>query len=184
MNYFNLDNNIIDLDTWKIIVQRERSTSYKYYTTNNGTVTDLCASLAYPSEDCRNNPNDPINILLKKFNNNLKMPEGKLVTFIKFNKGSGIFPHIDDAIKRSTTFAWAVNLDPIEFSPILFHDPDDKTKIVDRGYYKKEGIVFNTQKIHSVQPGDKERVSFQISFSNPIEEVYDLYLKGQLFDKN
>jgi hypothetical protein len=182
MNYFNLSEKIIDDETWKIILEREKIAKYKNYVTHNGTVTDLCASLAYPSEESRNDPSDPINILLQKFNSNLTMPDGKLVTFIKFKKGGGIFPHTDDAIKRYTTFAWAVNLNPVEFTPILFHDPMEKTKIIDRGYYKQEGIVFNTQKMHSVEPGSKERISFQISFSNPTEEVYDLYMTGQLLN--
>lgn len=182
MNYFNLKESIIDEATWQTILKYEKSAKYNTYVTEKGTVTQLQAALAYPSEESQQNASDPLNILLSKFNSKLVMNEEKILTFIKFNEGGGIFPHTDDARKRSTTFAWAVNLDSKYFLPILFHDPEDRSKIVDKGYYKPEGIVFNTQKVHSVEPSERKRVSFQISFSNPIEEVHELYMNGVLFN--
>lgn len=180
MNYFNLKEKIISEDLWSLILHREQNANYTRYITHNGTPTDLFASLAYPSKEAQEDLNDPLNIFIGKFNSKLIMPEGNMVAFIKFNKGCGIFPHIDDAIKRTTTFSWAVNLDPKRFVPILYHNPDNRSEVIDKGYYKEEGIVFNTQNVHSVEPSDNERITLQISFANPIDEVYELYIKGEL----
>jgi hypothetical protein len=181
MNYFNLKENIIDDKTWQVVLERESFAKYKTYITDNGTTTKLQAASAYPSENSKHDPLDPFNIILDKFNPKLVLNKEKFLAFIKFDAGCGIFPHTDDSLKRSTIFSWAVNLDSKYFEPILFHDLKDKSKIIDKGYYKKEGIVFNTQKVHSVEQSDRARISFQICFSNTIEEIYTLYTNGELF---
>lgn len=181
MHYFNLLENPIGPEIWNVILEREKRAQYFYYKTYSGTETDLSYADAYITQENKSNPEDPLNLLLKKFNPKLRMHEDKVVAFIKFGAGGGIFPHTDDNPKRSTVFAWAVNTDPENFVPILFHDPEDKS-IVDRAYYTEEGLVFNTQSVHSVEPSNLPRISLQICFHNPIEEVYDLYRKGELFD--
>lgn len=181
MHYFNLRENPIDENTWSVVLEREKQAQYFSYTTYKGTQTDLSFADAYVTQENKLNPEDPLNLILKKFNPKLIMHEDKVVAFIKFGAGGGIFPHTDDNPKRSTVFAWAVNTDPRNFVPILFHNPEDKS-IVDRAYYTYKGLVFNTQSMHSVKPSSLDRISLQICFYNPIEEVYDLYRKGELFD--
>lgn len=180
VNYFNLKENPINASIWNTIIDRESRAKYFSYTTDKGTPTNLSYASAYLNDESKSDPSDPLNILLNKFNKNLVM-EDKLVAFIKFKAGSGIFPHTDDSLKRSTIFAWAVNTAPANFVPILYHDKDTQ-EVIDKAYYTNEGIVFNTQNMHSVEPHALDRVSLQLCFYNPIEEVYDLYKNGKLFD--
>lgn len=181
MNYFNLIENPIDIEIWNTVLEREKQAQYFSYDTYRGTKTDLSFADAYLTKENKNNPLDPLNLLLDKFNPKLVMHEDKVVAFIKFDAGGGIFPHTDDNPKRSTVFAWAVNSDPENFVPILFHNPEDKT-VIDKAYYTEEGLVFNTQSMHSVEPSSLPRISLQICFYNPIEEVYELYRNGELFN--
>lgn len=181
MHYFNLLENPIDQDTWNVILEREKQAQYFSYNTYKGTKTDLSFADAYITKENKSNPFDPLNLLLDKFNSKLVMHEDKTVAFIKFNAGGGIFPHIDDHLKHSTIFSWAVNTDPKNFEPIAYHD-ENNFDVIEKAYYSAEGLVFTTQKYHSVQPSILPRISLQVCFYNPIEEVYNLYTKGELFN--
>ena len=181
MHYFNLIENPIDVEIWNTILERQTQAQYFSYNTYRDTKTDLSFADAYITKENKTNPLDPLNILLAKFNQKLVMHEDKVVAFIKFDAGGGIFPHTDDNLKRSTVFAWAVNTAPTNFVPILFHNPEDKS-VVDKAYYTEEGLVFNTQSMHSVEPSNLDRISLQICFYNPIKEVYELYKNGELFN--
>jgi len=149
--------------------------SYQNYTTLKGTKISLQYSNCL---DSANNRFSVVKQIEELINPRLDIT---MAVFIKFPAYSNIEPHIDDNIQRSSCVTWALHPDLQNFAPVNFHDINKE--IVETVFYDKFPIILNTRAIHSVQNNNFDRYTFQLCFSNSIDELANFNKDHKIFIK-
>lgn len=156
------------------LIHIANSVSYHTYITDKGTRVPL-QYCSVPKTPHISNPH--IVKLLNRFNKSLVV---STVLFIKFDRHEGIPPHVDDNLNRSSCVTWALSPEISQFAPVLFYK-ELGGPVSDTVFYTTNPLLLNTRVVHAVENNNYDRISFQVCFSNPIEELYELYTNNQFF---
>jgi hypothetical protein len=159
----------------ELLLQAKEHTEFNLYTTYKNTKTDLHFATDVTKEI---KPSDATNYLKSIVNPDLKLNG---VAFIKFLPNKSIFPHCDDVDLRTSCLTWALSPKIDFFAPVIYHYSENKVSEIK--YYNECGLILNTKKMHSVVNNEFERISVQLCFSNPIEELVLADLRNNLFIK-
>tara|TARA_B100000508_G_C11460980_1_gene279242 strand:- start:781 stop:1314 length:534 start_codon:yes stop_codon:yes gene_type:complete len=104
------------------------------------------------------------------FNEDIKI---KTVGFVKIEANKIIPKHVDNKFNRSTVFSIPLIPDFENYKPPTFYD---FTVL-----WENKPFFMPTEKEHSVENNNFDRINFQIGFGYPIEKMKLLYQNKKLF---
>lgn len=107
------------------------------------------------------------------FHDNIKI---RTIGFVKVAPNAVIPKHVDNKTNRSSVFSIPLTPDYENYKPPTFYEFE--TNWVNKPFFMP------TEKLHSVENNNYERINFQMGFGYSIDEITNLYLNNMLFKNN
>jgi len=109
--------------------------------------------------------------------------EPTCIYILQVSQGWDVAPHIDADYEQARNTTCIIPLYPEgdEYMPCDFVDRSGE--MIESIGWKEHGFMMTTRKLHRVISNKYDRLNLQITFKEPIEELYELYKEDKLIRK-